>query len=124
MSIEQRIYESKNSYYASLYESQREWHEAEHDVWPWIAYLCRILAGAYDDFEQRLAAAGKQTGNKQERVREYVLRQASERFRRRDIERALPGVSPATIRLVLAELRDEGAIRPEGSGRGAHWMRL
>lgn len=124
VSIEQRIYESKNSYYASLYESQRNWHEAEHDVWPWIAYLCHILAGAYDDFEQRLAAAGRQTGNKQERVREYVLRQAPERFRRRDVERALPGVSPATIRLVLAELRDEGEIRPEGSGRGAHWTRL
>lgn len=123
VSIEQRVYESKNGYYASLYESQRDWHEAEHDVWPWISYLCRILAGAYDDFEQRLAAAGRQTGNKQERVREYVLRQAPERFRRRDVERALPGVSPATIRLVLAELREEGAIRAEGSGRGARWTR-
>src|SRR5680860_1013685 len=76
MSIEQRIYESKNSYYASLYESQRNWHEGQHDVWPWITYLCRILAGAYDDFEQRVAAAGEQTGSKQERVRDYVLLQA------------------------------------------------
>jgi Fic family protein len=124
VSIEQRIYDSKNSYYASLYESQRRWHEADHDVWPWITYLCRILSSAYDGFEQRVAAAGQQTGSKQDRVKEYVLRQAPDRFRRRDVERALPGVSPATIRLVLAELRDEGAIRPEGSGRGAHWTRL
>jgi len=124
VSIEQRVYESKNSYYASLYESQRDWNEAEHDVWPWIAYLCRILADAYDDFGRRVAEAGTQTGSKQVRVREYALRQAPKRFRRRDIERALPGVSTATIRLVLAELRDEGAIRPEGSGRGAHWTRL
>src|SRR5680860_181091 len=124
MSIEQRIYEAKNSYYASLYESQRNWHEGQHDVWPWITYLCRILAGAYDDFEQRVAAAGEQTGSKQERVRDYVLHQAPAEFRRRDVERALPGISPATIRLVLGELRDQGKVRPEGSGRGAHWRRL
>ena len=124
VSIEQRVYESKNSYYASLYESQRRWHEGEHDVWPWIAYLCRILAGAYDDFEQRVAAAGEQTGSKQDRARDYILRQAPAEFRRRDVERALPGVSLATIRLVLAELRDEGKIAPEGSGRGARWRRL
>ncbi len=124
VSIEQRIYESKNSYYASLYESQRNWHEGQHDVWPWITYLCRILAEAYDDFEQRVAAAGEQTGSKQERVREYVLHQAPAEFRRRDVERALPGVSPATIRLVLGQLRDEGKIRPESSGRGARWRRL
>lgn len=124
VSIEQRIFESKNAYYASLYESQRNWHEGRHDVWPWLAYLCRILAAAYDDFERRVAAAGAQGGSKQERVRDYVLRQAPTQFRRRDVERALPGVSPATIRLVLAELRDEAKIEPEGSGRGARWRRL
>jgi len=124
ISIEQRIYESKNSYYASLYESQRNWHEAEHDVWPWISYLCRTLAAAYDDFEQRVAGAGEQTGSKQERARDHVLHHAPEEFRRRDVERALPGISPATIRLVLNELRNEGKIKPEGSGRGAHWRRL
>ena len=124
VSIEQRVYESKNSYYASLYESQRGWHEGEHSIWPWISYLARILADAYEDFEQRVAAAGESTGSKQDRVRDYILGQAPKVFRRRDIERALPGVSQATIRLVLGELRDEGKIETEGSGRGARWRRL
>jgi Fic family protein len=124
VSIEQRIYESKNGYYASLYESQRNWHESEHDVWPWVSYLARVVAGAYGDFEHRVAAAGANTGSKQERVRQFVLNQAAERFRRRDVERALPGVSAATIRLVLGELRGEGRIRAEGSGPGARWLRL
>jgi Fic family protein len=124
VSVEQRIFESKNTYYATLYESQRSWHEGEQDVWPWITYLSRILASSYDDFEQRLAAAGEQTGNKQDRVRHYILRQAPEEFRRRDVERALPGISVATIRLVLTELRDSGEIRPEGSGAGARWRRI
>lgn len=124
VSIEQRIFESKNGYYASLYESQRDWHEGKHDVWPWISYLSRTLAGAYEDFEQRIAAAGKRTGNKQDRVRSYILEQAPAVFRRRDIERAHPGISLATIRLVLNDLRDAGRIKPEGSGPGARWHKL
>jgi Fic family protein len=124
VSIEQRIFESKNSYCASLYESQRDWHEGEHDVWPWISYLARILAGAYEDFEQRVVAAGERTGSKQDRVRSYILDQAPAVFRRRDVERALPGISLATIRLVLNDLRDAGKIRPEGSGPGARWHKL
>lgn len=123
VSIEQRVFEAKNSYYAALFDSQRNWHDGEHDVWPWISYLCRILSGAYDGFEQRVAAAGEETGSKQERVRDYVLRQAPNTFRRREVERALPGVSQATIRLVFAELKDEGKIETEGSGRGARWRR-
>ena len=51
VSIEQRIFESKNGYYASLYESQRDWHEGRHDVWPWISFLAGTLAGAYEDFD-------------------------------------------------------------------------
>jgi len=123
VSLEQRIYESKNTYYASLYESQRNWHDGHHSIWPWTSYLAQVLADAYDIFEQRVAAAHEATGSKQDRVREYVLNQAQEVFRRRDIERALPDVSTATIRLVLKDLRDAGHIRAEGSGPGAQWHR-
>lgn len=124
VSIEQRVYESKNGYYASLYESQRNWHEGKHDVWPWISYLAHVLADAYGSFAQRVAAAGRNTGSKQDRVRSYILGQAPQEFRRRDVERALPGVSVATIRLVLKDLRDAQKIKSEGSGPGARWHKI
>lgn len=124
ISLEQRIYESKNTYYERLYQSQRGWHDAEHTIWPWITYLASILASAYDDFESRVAEARQTTGGKQDRVRRYISEQAATEFRRRDIERALPGVSTATIRLVLNELRDAGMIEATGSGAGARWRRL
>jgi hypothetical protein len=82
-----------------------------------------FLNNAYRAFEDRVAAADTQ-GNKQQRVREYVLAQAPREFRRRDIERALPDISDATVRLVLNELRLEGLIEAEGPGRGARWRRL
>jgi Fic family protein len=124
VSIEQRVFEAKNSYYASLYESQRDWHEGKHAIWPWIFYLARIVAGAYDDFEQRIAAAEQRTGSKQDIVRDYILTQAPQDFRRRDLERALPGISQATIRLVLNDLRGKHRIQARGSGPGARWHKL
>jgi Fic family protein len=123
VSLEQRIFESKNTYYDRVHRSQQGWHTADHDIWPWTSYLALIVAGAYDDFEQRLAAAGDEPSSKQARVREYILQQAPTQFRRRDIERALPEVNPATIRLVINDLRDEGRIAPEGGGPSARWRR-
>jgi Fic family protein len=124
VSLEERIYDSKNTYYARLFESQQGWHTREHTIWPWVGYLGSILSGAYDDFEQRVAAARATGGNKQDRARAYILEQAPVSFRRRDLERALPGVSPATIRLVLNQLRDEGRITVDGGGAGARWQRV
>jgi Fic family protein len=124
VSIEERILESKNTYYDRLYRSQRAWDECEHDIWPWTSYLARILADAYDDFEQRVAAAAEEAGSKQDRVRDYILKQAGSEFRRRDIESALPEVSPATIRLVINELRDSEQIVTQGGGPSAGWRRL
>ncbi len=124
VSVEQRIFESKNTYYATLYESQRDWHGANHSVWPWTSYLAQILADAYEDFERRVLAAAASSGGKQERVREYICHQSPTEFRKRDVERALPGISTATIRLILNELRDSGRIELHGSGPGARWHRL
>ena len=123
VSIEQRIFESKNTYYDRLYRSQRRWHEAEHDIWPWTTYLAQVVAEAYEDFEQRVLAAEEPDSNKQERVRRHILEDAPAVFRRREIERALPEVSPATIRLVINALRDTKQIIPEGAGPSARWRR-
>jgi Fic family protein len=123
VSVEQRVYESKNSYYSSLYRSQQGWHEARHSIWPWSTYLAQVLTDAYETFERRLATASHPSGSKQDRVRHYILHQSPPEFRKRDVERALPGVSPASIRLVLNELRDTHRIELEGSGPGARWRR-
>jgi hypothetical protein len=86
------------------------------------SYLVRILDGAYADFERRVAAEGA-GGSKQQRVRDFILEQAPAEFRTRDIQRALPGISPGTIRLVLNELKNAERITSAGSGPGARWHR-
>lgn len=125
VSVEQRIYESKNSYYAALERSQRNWHEGEHEIWPWTQYLVTVLAASYDDFEQRVAAGrGSEGGTKQERVRHWVLNEAPDKFRFGDVRNAVVGVGDQTIRLVLRALRDEGVLESKGTGPGAYWLRV
>jgi Fic family protein len=129
VSVEQRMFDTKNAYYAALYASQRHWHEGTHDVWPWTEYLVGVLEDSYDDFESRVAARRNLAGlSKQARVREYVLHHAPVVFRLRDVRVALPGVSDPTIRLVLGKLRRDGliAIDEAAGGNGPHaaWRRI
>ncbi len=123
VSLEQRIFETKEAYYQALLDSQAGWHDARHDPWPWLAYLVGVIDEAYASFEQRLSATSA-GASKQDRVRHYILDQAGPDFRIGDVRRALPGVSDQTIRIVLAELRDEGRIASSGGGPTARWLRI
>lgn len=126
VSVEQRIYNTKNTYYDVLYQSQRDWQDGNHTIWPWVTYLAEILADAYDAFEQRVAAEqrGQRKMTKQGRVRVHVLEYAPRTFTIDALRRALPGISDQTIRLVLAAMRREGLIDSDDNGRNAIWTRL
>jgi Fic family protein len=122
VSLEQAIAESADTYYQALLDSTHGWHEGTADPWPWLGYFTSVLAGAYAVFAGR-AAAAQTPGTKQHRVREHILRRAPATFRLADIRTAVPGVSDQTIRLVLEQLRKEGRIRADGTGRSATWTR-
>jgi Fic family protein len=124
VSVEQRIFETKHAYYEALRSSQVGWHEATHDVWPWVGYLTSTLADCYDAFEGRVGHARATAGmTKQQRVRLHVLEHAPATFRLRDLRVALPGISTPTISLVLSDLKKEGLVDVDSTGQGAVWMR-
>ena len=123
VSLEQAIAESADTYYQALLDSTHGWHEGTADPWPWLGYFTRVIAGAYAVFAGRTAAA-QSPGTKQQRVREHILRRAPVTFRLADIRTAVPGVSDQTIRLVLDQLRNEGKVRADGTGRSATWTRM
>jgi Fic family protein len=122
VSIEQLVYDTRSAYYDALAASTRNWHRARHTLWPWANYLTDRLGEAYERFEGRIETA-RQSGTKQQRVRDWVLLHAPSEFRISDIRAALPGVSDQTIRLALNELRDAGRIAPTSTGRSATWRR-
>lgn len=123
VSLEQAVAESADAYYQALLDSTRGWHEGTADPWPWLGYFTRVIAGAYAVFADH-AAAAQTPGTKQQRVREHILRRAPTTFRLADIRTAVPGVSDQTIRLVLEQLRKEGKVQANGTGRSATWTRI
>lgn len=122
VSLEQLIADSADAYYAALLAATHGWHEDSATPWPWLRYFVNVLAEAYRRFAGH-AAAEHSAGTKQDRVRDYVVRQAPVVFRVADIRAALPGISDPTIRLVLQQLRGDGLIVPDGAGRTAVWRR-
>jgi Fic family protein len=123
ISVEQMILDTKWSYYAALEASQRNWHDSQHDAWPWLTYFTMVLADAYTQFEHRVNANRTQHGNKADRVREWALYEANETFTFQGAVDALPGISAGTIRVGLDELRKEGRFEVS-RGRNATWMRI
>lgn len=122
-SIEQRIFATKNSYYDALEASQQDWHEAVHDAWPWLTYFVGVIADAYEQFESRLTTVRSRAGTKAQQARHYVLHEGPKSFRFTEAVAALPGISPATIRQAMNDLRDEGKFSVN-RGRAAVWRRL
>jgi hypothetical protein len=109
----------------ALEQSQRNWHEGEHDIWPWATYLITVLAQSYADFEERVAAGREsEAGTKQERVRYWVLSEAPAAFRIAEVRSAVPGVGDETIRLALRTMKGEGLVEVTGNGRAARWRRI
>lgn len=124
VSVEQLIYETKDEYYQALAASTQDWFDdGQHSAWPWAGYLLGRLDAAYTRFGTRIAA-GTSGGTKQDRVRNFVLLHAPTPFTIADIRRSAPGISDNTIRLVLGELKNEGLIANDGTGRSATWHRV
>lgn len=120
VSLEQIVDDSRVSYYEALAASSTGWNDGTHSLLPWWQYFLGILLDAYRTFERRVGETRAPRGAKGERVRQAVDRLPA-RFRFADLVEAAPGVSQATIRRVLVELRREGVVECLGTGRGAEW---
>lgn len=122
VSLERVIEESKETYYEALEASSQGWHEARHDVLPWVRYFWGVVRRAYSEFEERVGTLSRGRGAKADLVEEAVRRRVAP-FAISDIEAECPGVSRDWIRVVLRRMRDEGEITARGKGRGAKWVR-
>lgn len=123
ISLERIFEESKESYYETLEASSQGWHEAAHDIAPWLDYFWGALLRAYKEFEQRVGTLSRRRGAKGDRVRAEILKRNLP-FSISEIEHACPGVSRDMVRLVLRTMKKEGLITPTGRGRGAKWIGL
>jgi Fic family protein len=84
-----------------------------------------VLIYAYRKFEKRVSQLAAAPGAKSQAVRLVVETFSSdETFRVSDLEQACSGVSRATIRRALNELREKGHVECLGTGRWAQWRKI
>ncbi len=87
----------------------------------WLRYFWGVLTRAHGRFEERVGE-GSGRGSKRAKVREAVKRRMTS-LRLTEIEEECPDVSRDMVRKVLREMRDEGLLTSQGTGRGARWIR-
>ena len=119
VSLERQIERTQGRYYAALHASTSGWHEGTHDLWPWINHFTDVLAVVYERFVDQ-AEQVRSRGSKSERVRRHLESHAQRSFTMADLRSALPGISDATIKLVLNQLRRDGLVEAT-TGRTARW---
>lgn len=123
ISIERIIEQSKETYYEALNKSSQKWHEAKHDVTPWLNFFLGTVLACYRDFEERAQNLKPGRGAKTSIVINAVENQAGN-FAISDIARACPGVSRVMIKKVLLRLQKENTIKSLGKGQSAKYTHL
>jgi Fic family protein len=121
ISLERIFEESKENYYQTLEASSQHWHNAAHNIAPWLDYFWGALLRAYKELEERVGTIERGRGAKGDRVRGEILKRQLP-FSISEIEEACPGVSRDMVRVILRVMKAEGLIEPNGKGRGAKWQ--
>ncbi|MDE0118558.1 MAG: Fic family protein [Bdellovibrionales bacterium] len=123
----ERIYEqSKEGYYNALQESSQGWHEMKHNPFPWMEYFWGVLLRSYKTFEEKIEDIQGTIDKKSPKTEQIkiAIRKKTVPFFISDIEKDCPNVSRDMIRNILRQLRDEGRVKSQGTGRGAKWMNI
>jgi Fic family protein len=123
ISLERIIEQSKETYYEALQKSSKHWHDAKHDVDPWLYYFLGTINSAYREFEERAGKIKSPRGAKTELVIQAINSQIGE-FSLSDIERDCPGISRDMVRVIFRQLQKEKKIACLGKGQSAKWKRI
>jgi hypothetical protein len=105
-----------------LRQSSQRWHDAKHDLLPWLNHFLAVIRRAYGEFKQRAGDMKSRRGAKTELV-DHAIEATVGEFGITDLGRACPGVSRDLIRLRLRDLKAAGRIECLGRGPGAKWRK-
>ena len=122
ISLERIFEDSKESYYQTLYECSKGWHQSQHNPFPWMEYFWGVMISAYKEFERKVNIV-KNKGSKTAQIK-LIISQQVRPFSISDIKKECPTVSRDMIRTCLRRLRDEGKIQLQGIGRNAKWINI
>ncbi len=116
ISIEKVIEASKETYYESLQNSSRGWHENENDYSHFVRYMLGVILSAYRDFSARVKVLATSGLSKPDRIRE-IIKDTLGKITKADLMQKCPDISQVTVQRTLNELVKSGDIIKIGGGR-------
>jgi len=124
VSLERVVEDTKPGYYDTLYRSSQRWHQARHDLTPWLEYFLGVmLVGAYQEFERRVGLVTTGRGSKTALVLDMLGHMTGD-FSARDVLERCPNVGIDLIRRILRNERKAGRLGCLGRGPDAKWKRV
>ena len=122
ISLEAKIAKNKDLYYASLNDSQHNWHDGNDNKVPFIKYLLGTILSAYKDFEERFNLIETKK-SALEIVREATYIKIG-KFTKQDIKELCPSLSISSIEGALRKLIVLGEINRVGNGKNICYYRV
>lgn len=117
------LYEKQSIFNQGIIEANYNWHEGYSSYDRLYTLFIDILQDGYDEL--------KQDAHKYEFIKEQakgdnveatILKLKTDVFTKQEVRDLNPLVSDSTIERTLRRMRDEGSIRPLGTGRSAKWQ--
>lgn len=121
ISLETKIAESKDQYYASLTESGKGWQSGEENHEAFIKYLLGTIVSAYRDFEER-ATIIDLGATSVEKVKKAITLKIG-KFGKADIVALCPTLSVKSVENALKKLVAENLIEKHGNGKATYYLR-
>ena len=122
ISLEAKIAKNKDLYYASLNDSQHNWHDGNDNKVPFIKYILGTILSAYKDFEERFNLIETKK-SALEIVREATYIKIG-KFTKQDIKELCPSLSISSIEGSLRKLIVLGEINRVGNGKNICYYRV
>ncbi len=116
------FYQKENIFKQGILEANYNWQEGYSSYERLYILFIDILKESYQELKEKAHKYELQTEyQKGDYVRITILK-GPEIFTKQDVRGKNPLVSDSTIERILKTLRDEGLIRPLGTGRSAKWQ--
>ena len=120
ISLEAKIAKTKEAYYASLEDSQIDWHEQQDDPTAFVKYLLSTIIAAYRDLDERIQIV---SSTSLDTVKNAIDNKLG-KFTKRDILELCPSLSASTVERHLKKLTAEGYISKYGAGKNTFYAKL
>jgi Fic family protein len=119
ISLERLVEDRKEEYYSALAQCSTGWHAGENDVGAWWNFFLSILRKGYGEFSQKVENASARSA-KSDLLRRAILDQVGP-FALAEILAVVPAASRQLIKKILQAMKQQGAVKLTGRGRGALW---